>query len=345
MNVTLILGNGFDLNMGLPTSYSDFYKYYLQVDSPKSTNLIKQEIGEKPRNWADLEKSLGEISKKYLQDSDAYIEAFENIRDELAKYLGEVDKFVFPNLDNLSEHFLQDILDIDRYLDNKPKQEYRDFLSVVNSPNDIDLNVINFNYTSTVEKMMTLHNERAMPPKKVTFHEVIHVHQDLNTGILMGVNDVSQIANEGYGNEFDIRSMMVKPFINEMFAAGNDYRAKDVIRNSNVVILFGTSFGETDEVWWKWIMSYIFGNNKRIIYCPYESEEVKLTHETNVIRKIHYFKKKLAQRLGGNNQEVVNDLYDKIYPIRNNHLFEYGFTSKHRDIARLNIIKKLIQNP
>lgn len=68
MNVTLILGNGFDLNMGLPTSYSDFYKYYLQVDSPKSTNLIKQEIGEKPRNWADLEKSLGEISKKYLQD-------------------------------------------------------------------------------------------------------------------------------------------------------------------------------------------------------------------------------------------------------------------------------------
>lgn len=35
-------------------------------------------------------------------------------------------------------------------------------------------------------------------------------------------------------------------------------------------------------------MSYLFGNNKRIIYCPYESEEVKLTHETNVIRKIHY---------------------------------------------------------
>ena len=33
MNVTLILGNGFDLNMGLPTAYSDFYKYYMLVDS------------------------------------------------------------------------------------------------------------------------------------------------------------------------------------------------------------------------------------------------------------------------------------------------------------------------
>lgn len=30
MNITLILGNGFDLNMGLPTAYSDFYQYYLK---------------------------------------------------------------------------------------------------------------------------------------------------------------------------------------------------------------------------------------------------------------------------------------------------------------------------
>lgn len=93
MNVTLILGNGFDLNMGLPTAYSDFYKYYMLVDSPKSTNLIKQGIGEKPQTWADLEKSLGEISKQYGQDSDAYIEAFENVRDELAKYLTAVDEY------------------------------------------------------------------------------------------------------------------------------------------------------------------------------------------------------------------------------------------------------------
>ena len=62
MNVTLILGNGFDLNMGLPTAYSDFYKYYMLVDSPRLTYLIKQGIGEKPQTWADLEKSLGENS-------------------------------------------------------------------------------------------------------------------------------------------------------------------------------------------------------------------------------------------------------------------------------------------
>lgn len=87
----------------------------------------------------------------------------------------------------------------------------------------------------------------------------------------------------------------------------------------------------------------MYDNNKRIIYCPYDDDAVRSTHETNVIRKIHYSKLKLAQRLGGNNPDIVKDLYNKIYPIRNNHLFDFGFTSKHRDIARLIIIKNLIQ--
>lgn len=53
MNVALGLSNGFDLNMG-KTSFSDFCKCYPQVDSLESTNMIKQEFGEKPRIWADL---------------------------------------------------------------------------------------------------------------------------------------------------------------------------------------------------------------------------------------------------------------------------------------------------
>lgn len=312
------------------------------MDSPISTSLVKQEIGEKPQTWADLEKSMGEKSKKYGQDSEAYIEAFENVRDELARYLKKVDEYTIPNLGNLAEHFLQDIVDFDRYLDNKPKQEYRDFLKSVYSPNDIELTVVNFNYTSTVEKMMKFKNERAMPPKKVSFHKIFHVHQDLNTGILMGVNDALQISNESYRNMFDIRSLIIKPFINEMFAASNDELSKKVIDNSQVIIIFGISFGETDEMWWNWIKSSTYGNNKRIIYCPYDNEGIMPMHETNVIRKIHHAKLKLAQRLGGNNQLVINDLYNKIYPIRNNHMFEFGLTSKLRYELQRDIINGII---
>lgn len=44
MNVALGLSDGFDLNMG-KTSFSDFCKYYPQVDSLESINMIKQEFG------------------------------------------------------------------------------------------------------------------------------------------------------------------------------------------------------------------------------------------------------------------------------------------------------------
>lgn len=343
MNVTLILGNGFDLNMGLPTAYSDFYKYYMLVDSPKSTYLIKQGIGEKPQTWADLEKSLGEISKQYGQDSDAYIEAFENVRDELAKYLTAVDEYEILGMEKMAVHFLRDILDIGRFLDNKPKQEYRDFLKGLNSIDDVELTVVNFNYTTTIEKLMNVKNEYAMPPKKVTFHEVIHVHQNLDTGILMGVNDVSQISNEAYAKEFAVRARIVKPFINEMFAAGNDHRCHDAISNADVVILFGTSFGETDELWWECLKNVVFNRNVRIVYAPYEKEAAKHLHESNVILKNHYFKKTLAKRLSRGNPMVAQDLYGRIYPIRNNHLFEFGYTRGNIDLARTKIISKIMK--
>ena len=40
-NVTLFLGNGFDLNMGLKTSYEDFVLYYLHKAKSDNSNVIK----------------------------------------------------------------------------------------------------------------------------------------------------------------------------------------------------------------------------------------------------------------------------------------------------------------
>jgi hypothetical protein len=31
-NITFILGNGFDLNLGLKTRYTDFYPEYIKID-------------------------------------------------------------------------------------------------------------------------------------------------------------------------------------------------------------------------------------------------------------------------------------------------------------------------
>lgn len=58
MNITFLVGNGFDLNLGLRTSYETFYKYYIKKEPH---DLIAKFIKDDYRLWADLELGLGEF--------------------------------------------------------------------------------------------------------------------------------------------------------------------------------------------------------------------------------------------------------------------------------------------
>lgn len=40
MNITFLIGNGFDINLGLNTRYSDFYPYF--VEKSTETNMIRE---------------------------------------------------------------------------------------------------------------------------------------------------------------------------------------------------------------------------------------------------------------------------------------------------------------
>ena len=64
MNIVWMLGNGFDLNLGLKTSYKDFYEYYLNVESNDAiVKQFKQDLSENLDTWADLEFVLGKYSE------------------------------------------------------------------------------------------------------------------------------------------------------------------------------------------------------------------------------------------------------------------------------------------
>ena len=64
MQLTFILGNGFDRAIGMNTGYRHFYKWYVQQPNESDdVALMKIEInkylnGEEP-TWADFEIALG----------------------------------------------------------------------------------------------------------------------------------------------------------------------------------------------------------------------------------------------------------------------------------------------
>ena len=65
MSIVHIFGNGFDLNLGLKTSFSDFLPHYVNIDSSSNAVLaFKASISKDIELWSDLEIELG----KYCSD-------------------------------------------------------------------------------------------------------------------------------------------------------------------------------------------------------------------------------------------------------------------------------------
>lgn len=67
MQLTYILGNGFDIAIGLSTGYSDFYKWYKkQPDESEEVSLLKETINEEIEkgndDWKDFEYALGQFT-------------------------------------------------------------------------------------------------------------------------------------------------------------------------------------------------------------------------------------------------------------------------------------------
>lgn len=80
----IFIGNGFDINIGLATKYSEFYPYFINNASDK--NMIKSWLDGNEKFWSDLEEKLGqEISKI----PDGQLEQFYDDKDELDRLLIE----------------------------------------------------------------------------------------------------------------------------------------------------------------------------------------------------------------------------------------------------------------
>ena len=95
MDVTFIVGNGFDLQLGMETGYRHFLQWYVdqKTSDPDITEFreyLKNEKSEKSEWWSDAEIAMGQYLGKFTDENiDIY---FKNIRDfklRLSEYLTE----------------------------------------------------------------------------------------------------------------------------------------------------------------------------------------------------------------------------------------------------------------
>ena len=134
MNITFFIGNGFDVNLGLKTRYSDFYPYF--EEHAKENNMIRNWIDGKEKLWADLEEKLGQELRNVEQEQlNQFYEDKEEMDMLLIEYLEqEQQKYGFDDLDLIKKEFSRSMIN---FLDGLSDNE-------INSINKSNLNIFSY---------------------------------------------------------------------------------------------------------------------------------------------------------------------------------------------------------
>ncbi|WP_421801836.1 AbiH family protein [Flagellimonas sp.] len=269
MRILHIIGNGFDINLGLRTRYSEFYEYLnkASIDSAGIQDLNKA-INEDRPNWADLEVALGKHLKN-IRSLGQFDDLFNNLTLSLSQYLSEEEKnlklseFNLPRFENHLCHPENALRPADFEAVRRFKNKWKSHGWLIN--------IVTLNYTRTIEKLLKdqITNYRIGKHNNsvgITLQSVQHIHGYTNDRMIIGVNDTSQVENPNLINVPEIMNAVIKSNSNKSNKYEAEVAFKREIEAANLYCLFGSSIGPTDKMWWEAIGKRLLDDSRLIIY-------------------------------------------------------------------------------
>ena len=283
MQITFLVGNGFDMASGIDTSYGAFYKWYCDQPSEKEhintfKKEIKDDIKKGGKNWADFELGLGQYTKRFtVEKATDFLECYEDAHEMIIKFLEE-QKSKF-DLDGITEDDFAAFRNglINFYQDLNP-QEINTFNSILEADkgNNITINFLSFNYTNTLNRIINELSKSSLKQwnannsirKMEVNKKIIHMHGTSTEYPILGVDNASQIANQDLLSIPNFAEIMIKP--QSVNAIGQLWHneAQATISKSTIIGVFGMSLGESDAKWWTTIIKWLKENAARhlIVY-------------------------------------------------------------------------------
>jgi hypothetical protein len=233
----IIIGNGFDLNLGLPTSYQDFMSSSFFTDNLNSGNSLFDYLSEKNniQSWIDIETELATYSDN-LNEGSPFFKEYSLLCESLKSYLNTLD-FDEINHESVAYEFLVNTFDKDTI-------------------------ILNFNYTNTVQYILT--NNKFS--KKLISKNVKHIHGSVkDNNIIFGIDDNSRI---NPNDTFLYKSTSKYYNGREVRLALNDFEK---------LAVFGHSLGESDHMYLKTAFFRLSQNNslEKDITMYYHTENGK----------------------------------------------------------------------
>jgi hypothetical protein len=300
-----LIGNGFDLDIGIDSSYSTYYrsKYFIDLctKSPIASyikGLIEKDYKE---NWVDFEEAIklyciNVLGNESAMDNERFIkiqnlrefeEHFKEIRNSIADFLSEqaskVDLSIIPDTKN-SVLIAKEI--VDRF-------ERTSNLSGGLISENNNVKIITFNYTDTLTKLIEIEarNKWAVSNgfgEKFTNNfqkikdSIVHIHGSLEAdNIILGIEDVVDIIPK---ETFIVRKSIHVDYTK--FSLG-------LMSKANNVTIFGHSLGTSDEMYFKKLFTLWkqtpSNNNKRKITIYHKKDPKQKVYYNNRILELIEF--------------------------------------------------------
>lgn len=246
INKVFIIGNGFDLSLGLPTSYADFIRSPHFLKNLPHSYLFKH-IKNKAEleRWIDIEAELAVVSMNEAIDR-YFFDDYKLLCSSLSDYINSIDTSTIntksPAYRMLSQNYT-------------PETSY----------------VANFNYTNTVQYILK--------SISVSDHEIAirtqHIHGECRNGnIIFGVDDQARI------NPAHI--FLYKSTSNHSGGRG----IKKALKTATQIFFFGHSLGESDHMYLREFFSRLVSIDKDIDLHFYHHGEAGFIDLHKQLRKL-----------------------------------------------------------
>ena len=273
MNITFMIGNGFDLNCGVKCRFIDAYNGYCKTPSEKHViENFKHAINESIEDWGDFEVAMAKRFSEFNSEED-FISCLRDFKKYLVDYLEKEEKSFKASY--MNNEFIKNMIrkEVQHSIDSFYQDVTNDLTYQIERQSELQgvvYKVINYNYTTIFDDLFSLVYGNGSKDN------IVHIHGRYSDAIL-GMDNIDQFNNIINGRPISAsgKRAFIKPYFNNQFDNRRVNIAMNNIDNSDVICSFGMSWGISDLTWRHKIIEWIKADENRQLFVYRYQESIR----------------------------------------------------------------------